>query len=275
MTLTVEIESWPASPDRPNEDWAESNDDVVVVLDGAGIPKELPTGCGHSVAWFVQHLGPALLHHAADRNQSLTKALELAIMEVRALHDVECDLTNPNSPSATVVAFRVNGPVAEALVLADSTLVIQNATGQVEAITDNRLQQLKDRLSNDGQKPPPGAAMSAYRNQPGGFWVAGANPAAAAEAITRSWPLETLATAALLTDGAARLVDLFATASWSDLIAQLRRGGMNDILNTVRSLEESDPDRLRWRRSKTHDDATIAYTRRSHGVKDPADQHRL
>jgi hypothetical protein len=259
VTFDVQIESWAGSPDRPNEDWAATKDDAVIVLDGAGIPKELPTGCIHSVEWFVQNLGPALLKHTVDRSRSLIEALELAIIEVRELHDHQCDLSNPNSPSATVVVLRLSGNLVETLVLADSTLVVRHTSGEVAAISDDRLQRVEDRLSAEGQPPPSGAAMSEYRNQPNGFWVAGARPEAAAEALTGTWVAESIDTTALLTDGAARYVDLFRAASWDETMQQLADDGPATVLRLVRELEHSDPDRTRWRRSKAQDDATIAY----------------
>lgn len=262
MNLNVQIESWPGSPDRPNEDWAAAADDVVVVLDGAGIPKELPTGCSHSVEWFVQHLGPGILQRATDRSQTLTAALEFAITDTRGMHDHQCDLANPNSPSATVVLLRLNADQLEGLVLADSTLAMAFTSGEVRAICDDRLQQLKARLTAEGSPPPSGSAMSEYRNQPGGFWVAGANPEAAADSLTASWPSATVAAAALLTDGAARYVDVFTVAGWPDTLQQLANEGPTTVLKLIREVEDTDPDGTRWKRSKVHDDATIAYVRR-------------
>lgn len=261
MHLNVQIESWPGSPDRPNEDWAAASDDVVVVLDGAGIPKELPTGCTHSVEWFVQSLGPSLLRHGADRSQSLITALELGITDTRRLHDHQCDLSNPNSPSATVVLLRINADLVETLVLADSTLVLAFTSGEVKAICDDRLQRLKSRLTAQGQPPLSGAAMSEYRNQPDGFWVAGARPEAAAHALSESWPSSMVAAAGLFTDGAARYVDIFGNAAWPDTMEELANKGPARILKLVRDIEDTDPDRARWKRSKAHDDATIAYVR--------------
>ncbi len=234
MPLNVQIESWPASPDRPNEDWAGTQDDVVVVLDGAGIPKHLSTGCKHSVAWFVNQLGPSLLRKSTDRHNSLRAALESAILDVRGLHEDQCDLQNPNAPSATVLVFRLKGDVAEGLVLADSTLVISDQQQRVSAICDSRLQQLKARLTAEGRPPEPGSAMTQYRNQPGGFWVAGAQPRAAYESISIERPAESVTAVALLSDGAARCVDLFDELDWPELMERLGRQGPASVLGLVR-----------------------------------------
>ncbi len=58
--LRTKIATLPGDPDRPNEDYAEVRDNVVVLLDGAGI-RFVQTGCQHNVHWYVHHLGPAHL----------------------------------------------------------------------------------------------------------------------------------------------------------------------------------------------------------------------
>ena len=101
--------------------------------------------------------------------------------------------------------------------------------------------------------------MTEYRNQPGGFWVAGAQPRAAYESISIARPAESVAAVALLSDGAARCVDVFDEIDWPELMVRLGRQGPASVLGLVRDLEHSDPERTRWKRSKAHDDATVAY----------------
>jgi hypothetical protein len=159
--------------------------------------------------------------------------------------------------------FRLNSGCVEGLVLADSTLVVAFTSGEITTICDDRLQQLKSRFTAEGDPPPSGTAMSEYRNRPGGFWVAGARPEAAAQALTASWPRTDVAAAALLTDGAARYVDMFAIAAWPDTMQQLANEAPATLLKQVREIEDTDPDGTRWKRSKTRDDATIAYCRQN------------
>ena len=59
------------------------------------------------------------------------------------------------------------------------------------------------------------------RNQPGGFWVAKDDgPAAAAEALTGSRPVTELGGAALLSNGASRVVDRFGLLDWAQVPSQ-------------------------------------------------------
>jgi hypothetical protein len=253
--LRPRIASLPAFPDRPNEDYAEVKGNIAVLLDGAGIPKHLPTGCQHSVHWFVQQLGPAVLDHAAVQI-GLDQALRQAINDVRDLHADTCDLDNPYSPSATAIIVRVTDHV-EALVLTDSTLAVRHADDQLSVVTDDRLQTLQDRLTREGHTPKPGW-MAPYLNQVEGFWMAGTDPDAADHALTRSWPSDQVSSLVLMSDGAARLVDMFQHQTWSELMAAIAGQGPDAILHQVRAIEATDPDGERWPRSKTHDDATVA-----------------
>jgi hypothetical protein len=65
--------------------------------------------------------------------------------------------------------------------------------------------------------------------------------------------------AAVLSDGASRLVDRFGLARWEDVLKTLDTLGPCDLLRQVRGAENSDPDGSRWPRGKVHDDGTVAY----------------
>ncbi|GAB3763342.1 protein phosphatase 2C domain-containing protein [Microlunatus parietis] len=253
----VRIATLPAFPDRPNEDLVLARDGVIVLLDGAGNLKHLASGCSHGVHWYVNRLGPALLGHATDPATPLPEALRLAIMDVRPQHGGACDLDHPNSPSATVIVTRLTDRL-ESLVLADSTLIVTGPDEGPTVVTDDRLDRLVTRLRSEGHPTAPGW-MTPYRNRPGGFWVAGTDPAAADQAMIRSWPREEVDVFALLSDGAARGVDLFHDQDWPTVFATLAADGPMAVLEQVRQLEAADADRAGWPRAKVNDDATIAY----------------
>ena len=96
---------------------------------------------------------------------------------------------------------------------------------------------------------------------PGGYWVAAANPHAAHEALVGSEPISTLTGAALLSDGASRIVDRFGLATWADLVEVLDREGPKSLIEHVREAERSDVEGSRWPRGKGLDDATAAWCR--------------
>ncbi|MEV4556138.1 protein phosphatase 2C domain-containing protein [Kitasatospora sp. NPDC049285] len=254
---------------HPNEDYALAGPDTVLVLDGAGLPEGTPTGCVHGVGWFVRSLGVRLLRHAAERDAELTECLADALAETAGLHAGGCDLGDPMTPSATVAVVRRRGERLEWLVLADSTVLLDLADG-LRVVADHRVSEVTTRqrfeLAGRLEGLPAGerralltAAQREAMNTSDGYWVAAANPDAAAHARTGSAPWTDLRHAALLTDGAARPVDDFATDDWPGLLTLLREAGPQALIDHTRALERTDPHHHRWPRTKTHDDATAAF----------------
>jgi hypothetical protein len=84
------------------------------------------------------------------------------------------------------------------------------------------------------------------------FWVASTEPAAAQHALVDSVACESLHRAAVLSDGAIRLVDRFGLLDWSSFLAVLAEQGPDAIIAQVRAAEQSDPDGQRWPRGKRH-----------------------
>ena len=237
----------PAAPERPNEDFAAMTATTAVLLDGVSAPTDVANGCTHGVAWYTRRLG-ALLLAALDSGLEPREALAEAIMAASAAHEGRCDLDNQETPSATVVAVRVRADELEYLVLSDSVLLTE-VDGKVRVVADTRLDDLRPRVG-------PGTAIRAWRNVPGGFWTAGVDPRAAAEALTGTLPR---APFLALTDGASRPVEVFGALSWPELFALARERGPGALVERVRSLEATDPWGRRFPRGKVRDDATALW----------------
>jgi hypothetical protein len=99
-------------------------------------------------------------------------------------------------------------------------------------------------------------ALRRARNRPGGYWVAAADPQAAAQSVTGTLVRKDLQRAVLLSDGASRLVDLFGLATWTEVLALLDDAGPAELIRRVRAAEAADPAGRRWPRTKRSDDAT-------------------
>ncbi|GLU50133.1 protein phosphatase 2C domain-containing protein [Nocardiopsis ansamitocini] len=260
----------PGRTDRDNEDFAAVSTNAAVLLDGAGAPEHIDSGCVHGVAWYTRTLG-ALLLATTRSDGKLADALAEAITATASLHSHTCDLDNPDTPSATVVLVRLTGEHLDYLVLSDSVLLLDVRGADPVAITDDRLGQVSRELR---RHTPPSAGheqgqerrdyetgLSKRRNASGGFWVAAATPHSAYEAITGSVPLADLDGFALLSDGASRLTDRFGLATWRATLDLLAAEGPRALIDQVRHAENSDNDGERWPRSKHHDDATAAVWR--------------
>ncbi|MBR8742224.1 protein phosphatase 2C domain-containing protein [Nocardiopsis sp. MG754419] len=241
------LSSEAAAPDRPNEDFAAVTGTCGVVLDGVSAPRDEDNGCVHGLAWHARRLGTRLLTEL-DAGSPLRAALAEAITSTAAAHERTCDLTVRETPSATVVAVRVRDEAVEYLVLSDSVLLFHDGE-DVRLVADTRLDDLRPRVG-------PGTAIRAWRNVPGGFWTAGADPRAADEALTGTLPR---APFLVMTDGASRTVEVFGDLSWAGIFALARAQGPGTLIERVRSLEAADPAGRRFPRGKERDDATALW----------------
>lgn len=247
----------PHSPGRVNEDLAASGPDWAFVLDGATPARGVATGCRHDVPWLVRHLAAALARRLALATPTpLTQVLADAIAELAAAHKDTCDLSNPDSPSSTVVIARATPTTLDYLVLCDSPIVLRHAGGRLALIADNRLAHLP------GSPPYTAELVRRRRNRPGGFWVASTDPAAAFHAVSGSTPLtgptenDGLTDAVLCTDGVTRLADWYGYP-WPEIVTRLRDRGPQAVIDLLREAERGCPHP----RLKQHDDATVAHLR--------------
>ena len=260
------------SPDTTsNEDFIAATARAVVVIDGASVPPELGTGCGHGTAWFARQLGTRLLALlSTEADHSLADSLAKAISGVAALHADTCDLSHPGSPSATVAVLREQPDAVDYLVLGDTTILIEEPAG-IRVVTDDRLEHVAAVQHGAMHEHATGSADHArsfaelvteqrrHRNHPDGFWVASTDPTAAQHALTDTVARDGLQRAAVLSDGATRLVDRFGLLDWPGFLGILAEQGPGAIIEQVRAAEGSDPDGQRWPRGKCHDDASAAY----------------
>lgn len=269
--MHAEIATAAGSAGQPNEDWVGVTPIAVVLLDGLTAPRDLDSGCVHGVPWYVSRLGSAILARVADCTVGLGSCLASAIAEVASLHDSTCDLTSPGTPQSTVAIARVRGSELEWLVLADS-LIILDLGGELRVISDDRVDGAAQAQRDEALRSHVGTAehdqgvsrlvqtQRSLRNQPDGYWVAAADPANANEALSGAAPLCEVKRVAVLSDGAARLVE-FGIMSWEKILTTLDQKGPQGLIDEVREVEATDLQGERWPRYKASDDATAVVAR--------------
>ncbi|MFD8498963.1 hypothetical protein [Amycolatopsis sp. NPDC059657] len=227
---------------RPTEDHVLVLPHAVILLDGATQPRpDLPTG-GWYAGLLIKELGRTVTVDA-----DLADALALAIETVATDNGLE----PRNSPSSTVAIARWTEERVDALVLADSPIVVCGRNG-VEVLFDDRLFSLRNNKKLRTSKD-----VYQLRNADGGFWVAEADPKAAYQAIQRGWRREDVDVVMLASDGVSAGVDEYQLFGWLDVAAM----EPSEVLETVRAAERDDPDGKRWPRSKIHDDQALAVVR--------------
>jgi Protein phosphatase 2C len=261
-------------PGQENEDAVFEHGGIVGVFDGVTRPDGLDTGCVHTVAWYVTKLAEGLAG-AADTQPSgsLADLLAAAISATNAAHADSCDLTNPSTPAATVALMRERPSVLEYLILCDAFIVADDGS-TVSVITDPRFENVI-RETRATHPIGPGeygtaehdarrraAAMDKQRltNTEAGYWIAAANPQAAYHAITGQLPLHgdhRVRRVALLTDGAARAVNLFGLITWQEALDLIEKSGPAELIRLVRKAELDDSNGTARPRFKRHDDATV------------------
>lgn len=267
------IATRPGRNDKANEDYVGATTSsaaaCAVVLDGAGGPSELPTGCTHGTPWYVGELGARALHHMRDPGRRLASALADAIGDVTRAHADVCDINHPGTPSSTVVMARVTGNLVDYLVLGDSTLVVDTGRN-IAAVSDRRIDDVataeyKRMASLPTGTPEHQAARLEFvtqqrlqRNRVGGYWIASSNPDAAHHAFLGSFALDGGGRVALLSDGSTRFVE-FGLGTWSDLLDVLGSASPDHLFDRVRAAEADDPAGERWPRAKRRDDVAAVY----------------
>lgn len=251
----------PAS-DRPSQDRIFVTKNAVIVLDGASQPEPSDRDGG----WYAEVLGSTLRQRLSLKpDADLTELLAEAIAAIVTRYGLQPG----KSPSSTVSILRWSEH-ADVLVLGDSPVISLTADGCIQRVRDARLRHVgraeRERLTNTAGFSADHHdrwrrlvdAERAFRNQPGGYWIAEAVPDAAAHAHCVQWDLEDLGAVLLMTDGVSAGVDRYGLlAHWQAAFA-VASPDPSRLVDLVHSAETDDPDGARWSRSKRHDDKAIA-----------------
>lgn len=244
-------------PGRPNEDFAGAVPAGMVLVDGAGGIAGADRVCRHGVSWYATRLGGAVLG-ALSQDRSLREVLAESIVRVTDEHRDTCDVADPISPYAAVAILRFSRGLVEHLVLGDAVAVVGRAGGGEPLVAHDARElviardfetRLKSVAEGSDEYRRLLRELRAHRNHPGGYWVAKDDPRAVDEAIVGSCPADEVTVAALLSNGASRLVDTFALTGWAGLLRLLAAEGPEEIIRRVREAEA--------RADIATDDATI------------------
>jgi hypothetical protein len=211
-----------AAPGRPNEDFVLATADLAVVVDGGGDSG----ACSHGVPWFARQLGTHTVAALVDEpDLPLAEALGRGIRAVSRMHVYSCDLSSGAAPTATVGLIRVRRDAVDVLALGDCVVLVDTDAGP--------------QITRDvtGGEPR----------------TAGAQPQAAHQAVTNSYPRGWVRSVAALSDGAARPAE---RAGWPQCLDLLARTGAGTLLRHTRSWQQADPT--------GPDDATIAHATLTH-----------
>lgn len=245
---------------------------AVAVLDGATSLRPRARTGGWYAARLAEQLAERLPVPGLDLAELLAESIEAVVRE----HG----LRPGDSPSSTAAVLRWDESYVDALVLADSPVVLFTDDGE-HPVVDDQLARLRgapggyrERLRSgggfdEGHRQVLSSSMdraSRLRNVEGGFWVAEALPEAAFHGTRTSLPRHRVRSALVCSDGVScGLQDYGIYRSWSDVLLEASRSRPRAVLDRVRAAEESDPDGVRWPRPKRHDDQALVLVRLDDG----------
>lgn len=290
------METWmstrPATPGSDNEDAVALAADgrAAVLVDGAGLPAELRSGCGHPVSWYADVVSQAMLRRCTDPGQGRTppaadgrppmaEALREAIADALSAHGAGCRPAE-GSPSSTLAAWRIVTDAdgverVEWAVLADSSLFLRHRDGRVVEIIDTAVDDIagtarsaaRAQLLAEGWSPQE-AHVEAYRrtterlrNVAGGFWCCHVDPEAAWHAATGQVPVSELDGLVLASDGITRLVHRYGLLSAETFVARCLEGDHEQLYADLRRADLAHRDPAPAGTVKTYDDATLVAAR--------------
>ncbi|MFI5593610.1 hypothetical protein ACIA5G_51900 [Amycolatopsis sp. NPDC051758] len=234
----------------------------VIMLDGASafVPVPVPP------AVYAAELGTQLKDHLVH-----APGADLVEVLAEAIHDVAArfDLCPGESPSSTVTIVREHDGWLDMLLLGDNLVVLPTTI-----ITDTRLSRLdleptrryRQRLAGGFGFDAAHRAIlrelqtqqAARRNRPGGYWIAEAEPAAAANALVRRFRIAEVPWVGLATDGAYKPMQHLLLDDWPQL-ASAEPEVLEQVLRRCEKWEaQDDPAGVDLPRAKRHDDKSIA-----------------
>lgn len=265
MSVTISTGQRPGSDDKPTQDRIFVIDRAVVMLDGASswTPQE------RDGAWHAQKLGSRISDRLTDEpSADLRNVVAEAISDLARSYR----LRPGSAPSSTVLIARWFGQRIEVLTLGDSTGVVFTRERDATRVYDERLDHVaaQERQAvrahshgynsiHNGLMVELQAAQRAQRNRVGGYWIAEAEAHAAHHAVVQEWERDQVDAILLMTDGVAHGIDRYGDpVSWHAAREIVMARGVQALVDQVHAVEETDPDGIRWRRSKRHDDKSAA-----------------
>ncbi|PWV82434.1 Protein phosphatase 2C [Prauserella marina] len=241
-------------------------DQTTIVLDGASafVPVDVPTEA------YVDTLGQYLVRTLAEWPQRDTADVVAESISATA-HTLR--LVPGASPSSTVSIVRRRENTVDLFALGDSA-IYYGRDDVTSRLCDNRIAELgiaehreyRERLAQghgyDDQHRELlkrlQLSQRRQRNQPGGYWIAEADPEAARNALVRTLDARSISWALLATDGAYGPITHLGLDDWPN-IAGLDSKGLATLLQRCASWETEDDSHGKENpRAKVADDKALA-----------------
>jgi hypothetical protein len=249
------------------------------VLDGVtGLNDRLLLPGPSDAAWFVQQVQeilPALLVNELERPvPALVRALAARIA-LAWLDEGGAD--GGETPAASFAMVRILDDELEITRLGDCSVLVERRNGCVEVLRNSALERLEAHvlraiieLRNEGMDDlariqtrmlPALREQRTGRNHAGGYGVLAPEQECLDMLRIERVPAAAVRRILLASDGYYRLVDVYGSLRDAELIQRTEEQGAQAVLETLRAIEEADPNGARYPRLKRSDDATAVLLR--------------
>jgi len=260
-----------------NEDIYGITDHCFWILDGA-----LPLSHANytdeisDVVWMVKWWHNYLSQNIEQLDKSIVTILEEGMANLNVEFAPYADinqLSKLDRASATIAIVRINGEMLETYVLGDSEIVIQTKEGHIQTIIDETIQDLDDEVINmifNNQERLQTITFNGYTdeelkvlknnrmkmNSKDGYYILEHDLEAIKHGIYKSYRLSEVLDILLMSDGFSAIYNKYKQLTIEELIDASKNEGLEEVLLKIRKLEDNDPDFMKYRRLRLHDDAT-------------------
>lgn len=271
----VKFKSLTDSGSALNEDLIGHYEKTFWIMDGATpLSKSHFLPSPSDAQWFVKELDSSLTSILNQEDTpDLKSLLNLALTQVeQSVLNLGIDVTKMTLfeiPSCSLNILRVNSNTLEYLTLGDCSLIFHYRDHLLEvkdktvvALDNSVLQKLRSqRLKGNLDRNE----LEAYRmsllqknrslmNSSEGYWTCTWDRKGVAHATLGSLDLDSDINVLSCTDGFSRLVDLYSTCKWEDLL--LQKLSLQNALDLIRDIESKDNTMEQFERLKISDDAS-------------------
>lgn len=262
--------------DKENEDCVYLCDDFGFVMDGAtGLLKENITNCVSDAKWYVEEFKNFLIKNLKTK-KNLKEIMKDGIRYVsNTYNNIEGATSVKSKPSSGIALFRKNENNIEYFILGDCQLIIKDKKDIITKLQLNDLPKLdninigrmvkiaKEKNINVIDARP---LINDYlvetrltQNTNNGYWILSDDINAVDHALHGTLNLKDIKQIIGLTDGFSQLYEVFKVFTYEELVNLInnKKISLNNLYDTLFTLQENDSNCNRYPRFKIRDDASI------------------
>ncbi len=262
--------------DKENEDCVYLCDDFGFVMDGAtGLLKENITNCVSDAKWYVEEFKNFLIKNLKTK-KNLKEIMKDGITYVsNTYNNIEGATSVKSKPSSGIALFRKNENNIEYFILGDCQLIIKDKKDIITKLQLNDLPKLdninigrmvkiaKEKNINVIDARP---LINDYlvetrltQNTNNGYWILSDDINAVDHALHGTLNLKDIKQIIGLTDGFSQLYEVFKVFTYEELVNLInnKKISLDNLYDTLFTLQENDSNCNRYPRFKIRDDASI------------------